>query len=1098
MKKALLFPLQISLCTFGCLYTSIAAVEAQITPDGTTSTTINSDSNGNFTIEQGDRAGDNLFHSFGDFSVPTDGSAFFNNAADISNIFNRVTGGNISNIDGLIGANGSANLFLINPAGILFGNNARLDIGGSFFGTTADSILFEDGEFSATNLDNPPLITVNAPIGLNLRDNPGEIVNRSTADGVGLQVASGESINLIGGNVTFDAGEATAPGGRIEIGGLRDAGTVIIKLNNTLTFPEDIARANVSLFNFADINVVSEGGGSISINANNIDISGGEFGSSFLSAGILSSSTSSDAHAGDITIDATGAINISQGSGIFTQVQVGGVGNAGNIEINTTDLTLLDGSLITAGVFGNGNAGNVTVNALGDITFQGINSNSGSSSGVLNNIAPGGTGNAGNIQINAANLNIVDGGTISSTNFGFGQGNAGNIQISVRDEVNVSGSTLDEQGNLFFSNIRNTLEFDAVGNSGNIEIDAGSLTISDNAFLFNATFGQGNSGNIGIEANSLSIVNGSQINAGTFGEGNAGDINIDVVDTISLDGESLDSFRSGIFSQVSFEGRGNAGDINIFSGSLNLTNGAQINAGVAGEGGSGGIFINTIDDIAIDGESSNGFGSGIFSQIFPDGIGNAGNIGIRTSSLSVTDGGQISVATFGEGNGGNLVISADDSIVLDGFSESNSFPNSGLSSFVQSGARGDSGNIGIEAASLSIANGAQINAGTFGEGDAGNINITVLDTISIDGENSQGFSSGITSSVGVDAQGNGGGVDVTTTNLNLINGGQISASTFGQGNGGGLQIDVNKVTAIEGFTSGLFANALIEDGNGGNIRVATDRLVIDNGGRITASNFDDLGIIEAGTGQPGNISIYANQIDLISNGNINAATQSTFLGEGGNINLQVAEDITFRDDNFISAQAFAEANGGNINIDTRFLIALGENNNILASAEQGFGGEIDITAKAVFGFALDLVPESFRDSTNRINASSQFAIEGITIANIGSVNLDSLNKMIPADSTQTIAEACSSNRNSEAKSVLAIEGRGGTIPEPGLPLNSNNIYVNGEADSTSAIPAPIETSKGKIQPARGIKVTEDGKIILTAYRTNNAEERSPEIKRNCG
>ena len=172
----------------GLFFSSIltSATSAQITTDGSTDTTLTPTDNGT-KIDKGDRDGDNLFHSFGEFSVPTGSEAFFNNANDIFNIFFRVTGGNISNIDGLIRANGTANLFLINPAGILFGNNARLQIGGSFYGSTADSILFLDGiEFTATDIQRP-FLTINAPIGLRFRDNPEAIVNQSNNSALTVQ-----------------------------------------------------------------------------------------------------------------------------------------------------------------------------------------------------------------------------------------------------------------------------------------------------------------------------------------------------------------------------------------------------------------------------------------------------------------------------------------------------------------------------------------------------------------------------------------------------------------------------------------------------------------------------------------------------------------------------------------------------------------------------------------------------------------------------------------------------------------------------------------------------------------------------------------------
>ena len=210
----------------------LQAATAQVIPDGTTNTIVNVNGN-DFTINQGDRAGGNLFHSFSDFSVPTDGSAFFNKAADIVNIFSRVTGGNISNIDGLLRANGAANLFLINPAGIIFGEGARLDIGGSFYGSTADSIVFSNGEFSASDLANPPLITINAPIGLNFRDNPGKIVNRSVANGVGLEVETGQSLALVGGNITLEGGILTAFEGNIELGSVVGNNIVNLEENSS-------------------------------------------------------------------------------------------------------------------------------------------------------------------------------------------------------------------------------------------------------------------------------------------------------------------------------------------------------------------------------------------------------------------------------------------------------------------------------------------------------------------------------------------------------------------------------------------------------------------------------------------------------------------------------------------------------------------------------------------------------------------------------------------------------------------------------------------------------------------------------------------------
>ena len=264
-----LWQISVATATLSLVFVQDNAI-AQVTPDGTVNTQVNQ--NGNTAeITGGETRGNNLFHSFQNFSVPTGNEAFFNNAADISNIFSRVTGGNTSNINGAIRANGAASLFLINPAGIIFGEGSSLDIGGSFYGSTASSILFENGEFSAADLENPPLLTVNAPIGLGFRDNPGEIVNRSRVDDAGLQVSPGETIALIGADVKLEGGSLTAPGGTIELGGLTQSGTVGIS-NGNLSFPTDIAKSNVFLSDNGVVDVSSNGGGAIAINADNLEL----------------------------------------------------------------------------------------------------------------------------------------------------------------------------------------------------------------------------------------------------------------------------------------------------------------------------------------------------------------------------------------------------------------------------------------------------------------------------------------------------------------------------------------------------------------------------------------------------------------------------------------------------------------------------------------------------------------------------------------------------------------------------------------------------------------------------------------------------------
>jgi large exoprotein involved in heme utilization and adhesion len=247
---------------------------------------------------------------------------------------------------------------------------------------------------------------------------------------------------------------------------------------------------------------------------------------------------------------------------------------------------------------------------------------------------------------------------------------------------------------------------------------------------------------------------------------------------------------------------------------------------------------------------------------------------------------------------------------------------------------------------------------------------------------------------------------------------------------------------------------------------------------------------------------------LVNTARIEAATQSE-TGESGEIDLQVAEDISLQGNSFISARAFGNADGGNLTIDARFIVAFpnnGNGNDLVATAEQGQGGDINLNAEQIFGLetrdAINGETGNFiRNNNNDLDASSDvLGFDGSVNINTSDINPVQGATELPSnivEARQTADQTCSADRDGKATNGLAIAGKGGVPPAPDTPLNSENIISSEQNSAAFAIPQPIETSQGKIQPARGIKVSKSGKISLTAYRTNNAGERIPEIKPNC-
>jgi filamentous hemagglutinin family protein len=982
MKQVLLPLIRIclGLFTFAFLPFASEIVNAQVTADDTVNTQVDKTDNVS-EITGGETRGDNLFHSFQEFSVGTGETASFLNSNDIANIFSRVTGGNVSSIDGLIRANGSANLFLINPAGIIFGEGASLNIGGSFYGSTADSILFKDGEFSATDLENPPVLTINAPIGLGFRDNPQDIINQSRAldssgkFASGLQVLEGKNLALIGGDVRFDGGAITAPGGRVELGGLSKAGKVGFNNDGSFSFSEDVAKSDVSLSKNAFVDVSSNGRGSIQVNTNNFELSSG----SIFNAGISANSGSKDAQAGDIIINATNAITLNQKSYIFNQVAENAVGNAGDVEINANILDITDGALISSSTFGTGNAGNITVNANDSVSFEGTDSE-GFPSAAFSNVEAGGVGKGGEIKITAGSLSLLNGGQLNafvrdkSETASGGIGDAGKVKLNIRYATTIAGVNKNEAR----SGITSYIGIGAKGNAGEIDITTGNLTVTDGAQIASSTFGTGNAGKITVNANNtisfegtdnqgkpsaafsnvdvgskgnaggidlttgnLAVIDGAQIASSTFGKGNAGDITINANDTVTFKGTDSQENSSGAFSNVDAGGEGEGGEIKITAGSLSLLNGGQLNAFVVaksetasgGKGDAGKVILNIRDATTIAGVNEDGNRSGIFSDVLRGGKGNAGGVDITTDNLTVTDGAQLVSSTFGTGNAGNITVNANDIVIFKG-TDSEGEP-SGAFSNVGAGGEGDGGEIKITAGSLSLLNGGQLNAfvgaesetASGGKGNAGKVTLNVSDKATIAGVNKNGTRSGISNSVETGGKGNAGGIELNVDNLAVTDGAQIASSTFGAGNAGNITVNANDTVSFEGTDSEGEPSAVFSNvdaggkGDGGEIKITARSLSLLNGGQLNAIVLAKSETASGGKGDAGkvtlNISDEANIAGVNKNGTrsgIFSSVGTEAKGNAGGIDITTS-NLKVTDGAGLDSSTFGAGNAGNININ---------------------------------------------------------------------------------------------------------------------------------------------------------------------------------------
>lgn len=619
---------------------------AQIRPDTTLAdnSVVRAEGTTNW-ITGGTQVGTNLFHSFQQFDLSTATIAHFKQQPSISNIFARITGSRMSILDGVIQANGSANLFLINPSGILFGANAQLNLGGSFLATTANSVLFPDGKvFSSTPLaQSLPLLSINQPLGLAFNDKTSSITVKSQS---GLEVKPGKALSLLGGEVNV-GGNLTAPNGRIELGGV-DANQQV--QFHTFGDRRQLSYDNIQFFkdihidNLAIIDTSGVGGGDIHVQGRHI---------TFANGGSLRAITLGDIDGGTISVNASNSLNLlgnrlrqspidprfaligfslPQKTTIYSTTS--GTGRSNDIKIDTGILQVTNGADISAVTDGKGDGGNLTIHATQFIEVGGET--------IVLNLDPQ------KIPFNEPTTRdvLIDQTSVSQISarsaFIPNSGASGDIKIKtrdlmLRDGANITAGSIVGRGGSITINATGIVEIVGSTQSGQSTSNLVTASTSDNNAL-----------NTVLQAHKLILREGGVITASTFGAGQGGTIEITTTESVEIVGVS----RSGRFaSQINSGtfGIGNSGDIKLKTGILKVQNGGLIELSSDSQGQTGSLSL-LANSVLLDKQG----------QIRSNAVASpAGNINIATDLLMLRNGSNITTNASGIEDGGNININAD-------------------------------------------------------------------------------------------------------------------------------------------------------------------------------------------------------------------------------------------------------------------------------------------------------------------------------------------------------------------------------------------------------------------------------------------------------
>lgn len=579
-----------------------APTRAQLVPDttlGAQASTVTTRGSID-TVQGGLRSGSMLFHSFRELNLASGRSLYFQ-APNVSHILTRVTGSYPSQINGRLGVLGNANLFLLNPNGIIFGAGASLDIRGSFIATTAAAVKLSDGsEFSAISPSQPNLLTISVPVGLQPATNQpvGTIINQA-------QLLTGQDLTLVADRLILQ--------GRLEASRDLTLRATDLQVGNALTLP-----------------ALLQAGRAIQIQSDRLNVTAGSQ---------IRTTTGGTGQVGHITLG-TVATPIDQivisgpGSGISTSTGLGSRDNGGDIALYARNLSLTNGARINASTTGQGNAGTITLRATDSINLE--------NSSVISGVALGGNGNGGLIDLTARSLTLRNRGRIQALTLGGGQ--AGDIQVQadtvvITDLLSgiISGSSDPSRRGLV-----------GIGDGGNIRLRSETLQIVNEGIVSVSTFSDGRSGSIEVTAREIDLTNQGRLSATTQSQGTAGSITVVARDRLTVSGA-----RSGLFASATAESSGNGGNISVTTPYLQVQDRGRITADSRGTGKGGDIQL-VAHQAELDNQAT------VFAETSSS---QGGNIQIQANGLLRLHRQSLISASAGTaragGNGGNITIDAE-------------------------------------------------------------------------------------------------------------------------------------------------------------------------------------------------------------------------------------------------------------------------------------------------------------------------------------------------------------------------------------------------------------------------------------------------------